>query len=349
MVHPIDTSGANAPARRATHALIDAQEARLLGLPEDTRVVSVDELRKRVPLEDLEASDVKQKRLTEDKEAYHHEFRLGLPDGSERWLSAYADVRSDRIFGVNFDVTERKCAEAALRDSEARLRIATGGAALGVFEWDPQADRAVWENDRMYEIFGRSRADGPLSKKQLLDEYVHPGDALRFEAALEEAIHTAGPFHATCRITRKDRSRRWLQVDGRVEPAGGGEPRRVVGVVADITARKTLECRAIRLSQRLATIQEQERKNIAQELHDLTVQHLVAASLTLMRLRTITPSQSAEEGLCNEADEALQEAMKELRTFSYLMHPPALHASGLHSTLREYVDGLAIVQGSTSG
>jgi PAS domain-containing protein len=81
----------------ATHALIDAQEARLLGLPEDTRIVSVDELRKRVPFEDLEASDVKQKRMTEEKKAYHHEFRLRLPDGSERWLGAYADVRSNRI------------------------------------------------------------------------------------------------------------------------------------------------------------------------------------------------------------------------------------------------------------
>ena len=127
--------------------------------------VSVDELRKRVPFEDLQASDAKQKRLMEDAEAYHHEFRIDMPDGSERWLSAYADVRADRIFGVNFDVTQRKRSEAALRESEARLRIATSGAALGVFEWHVKTDHAVWENDRIYEIFGRCRADGPLSKQ----------------------------------------------------------------------------------------------------------------------------------------------------------------------------------------
>ena len=94
-----------------SQATIDAQEAHLLGLPAETRLVSADELRARIPVEDLQASDAKQKRLTENGEAYHHEFRLRMPDGSERWLCAYAAIRSNRIFGVNFDVTERKGAE----------------------------------------------------------------------------------------------------------------------------------------------------------------------------------------------------------------------------------------------
>jgi PAS domain-containing protein len=133
-------------------------------------------LRKRVPFGDLEVSDAKQKRLAEGGEPYHHEFRFLMPDGSERWLSAYADIRSNRMFGVNFDITERKRAEAALREGEARLRIATSGAALGVFEWDAKADHAVWENERIYEIFGRTRVDGPLSKQQFVAKYLHPGD-----------------------------------------------------------------------------------------------------------------------------------------------------------------------------
>src|SRR5262245_58410175 len=146
----------------ATEAIIDAQEARLLGLPEGTCVASAEKLRRCIPLDDLNASDAKRRRLTEHGEAYHHEFRFRMPDGSERWLSGHADVRGNRIFGVNFDITERKLAEVQLRESEARLRVATSAASLGVFERDLKADRTVWLNDRMYEIFGRSRVDGPL-------------------------------------------------------------------------------------------------------------------------------------------------------------------------------------------
>ena len=322
-------------------ALIDAQEARLLGLPADTRVVTAEELRNRIPIEDFEASDAKKERLVRHDEAYHHEFRLGMPDGTERWLCTHAAVRSERIFGVSFNVTKRKSAEAALRQSETRLRIATAGAALGIFEWDAQADRAVWENERMYEIFGRSRADGPLSKRQLADEYLEPSDIGHFEAALSEAMRTRGNLHAVSRIRCKDGSRRWLQFDGTFEATAAGSPLRLVGVVADITARKVLEQRARDLSQRLATIQEEERKNIARELHDSTAQHLVAASLTLMSLRPRTALAAKQQKLWNEVEASIDEAAKELRTFSYLMDPPALRAQGLRATLRQYVDGFA--------
>ena len=172
-----------------TEATIDAQEARLLGLPEETRVVSTDELRARIPLGDLQVSDAKRERLERHGEAYHHEFRISMPDGSVRWLSAYAAIRAGRIFGVNFDVTPRKLAEIALGESETRLQIATSGAALGVFERDIKADRTVWVNDRMYEIFGRTRADGSLTRQQFVEDYLHPDDVDAFEAALKDAIH----------------------------------------------------------------------------------------------------------------------------------------------------------------
>jgi PAS domain S-box-containing protein len=330
-------------------ATIDAQQARLLGLPEGTRTVSVDELRARIPLADLQASDAKKKTMEESAQAYQHEYRLRMADGSERWLSAHAAIRADRIVGVNFDVTERKRAEEALRESEARLRIATDGAALGVFEWDVKADRTIWVNDRMFEIFGHARADGTLSRQQFVERYLHADDVPAFEATLKNALCSGGNFHMVCRIKHKNGSPRWLQLDGKFEFASDGEPLRLLGVAADITHRKVLERKTRELSERLITLQEEERQRIAQELHDSTAQHLVAASLTLMGLRPKGRLRGDQERLWNEVEASMGEALKELRTFTYLLYPVALRADGLQATVQQYVDGYSSRAGLAIG
>jgi PAS domain S-box-containing protein len=133
-------------------------------------------------------------------------------------------------------------------------------------------------NDRMYEIFGRTRADGSLSKQEFVENYLHPDDVAAFEAAATRAMRTGDNFHVICRIRQKGGAQRWLQFDGKYELTETGEPSRLVAVIADITERKRLEQEAAELSERLVTLQEEERQLIARELHDSTVQHLVAAN-----------------------------------------------------------------------
>jgi signal transduction histidine kinase len=82
-------------------------------------------------------------------------------------------------------------------------------------------------------------------------------------------------------------------------------------------------------------------------LHDSTAQHLVAANLNLMSLRSKAGSGSDVAELWDEVETSMEEALKELRTFSYLMHPPTLHADGLRSTVRQYIDGYAHRSGLT--
>ena len=82
---------------------------------------------------------------------------------------------------------------------------------------------------------------------------------------------------------------------------------------------------------------DEEGRRIARELHDSTGQNLVVATLMAGRLNQMVPP-SAKPTL-NELDKALQQSIRELRTVSYLLHPPLLDEAGLALALRHYVDG----------
>jgi two-component system, NarL family, sensor kinase len=93
------------------------------------------------------------------------------------------------------------------------------------------------------------------------------------------------------------------------------------------------------LSGQLLALQEEERQRIARELHDSTAQHLVAASLGLSGLEAeVRPPGRKALG---EIEGLLTEALRELRIFTYLLHPPNLEADGLQATLRDFAEGFA--------
>src|SRR5262249_4418850 len=143
--------------------------------------------------------------------------------------------------------------------------------------------------------FDRPKSAGPVSRRELMQSYLHRSDASHFEATLERAIEARGRFRVNCRIRTTARGTRWLQIEGKFEPNTGTGRLRFTGVVADITAQRRLEMRAHRLTQRLQVIQDEERRNIAQELHDSTVQHLVAGTLMLAALKSGGGRRNKEE------------------------------------------------------
>jgi two-component system NarL family sensor kinase len=92
----------------------------------------------------------------------------------------------------------------------------------------------------------------------------------------------------------------------------------------------------------LLRAQDEERRRIARELHDSTAQNFVGVALNLARLPKLAPGCSkVAQPLLLESTTLLKQAQREIRTFSYLLHPPELDVAGLTAALRHYVDGFA--------
>lgn len=89
----------------------------------------------------------------------------------------------------------------------------------------------------------------------------------------------------------------------------------------------------------LVSLQEGIQQRIASDLHDSTCQHLIAASLGLMRMRSNLGDSLALERLCDEIDTSIDEALRELRTFAYLLHPRDLAGEGLKAAIERYAEG----------
>src|SRR3954447_25757516 len=91
------------------------------------------------------------------------------------------------------------------------------------------------------------------------------------------------------------------------------------------------------LSEQLLVLKEDERRRIALELHDSTAQHLVAGKLGLMQIAALANGNPAIRKVSAEVEASLDKGLRELRIFTYLLHPPNLEREG--ATLREFVDG----------
>ncbi|WP_439397987.1 ATP-binding protein [Bradyrhizobium sp. PMVTL-01] len=91
----------------------------------------------------------------------------------------------------------------------------------------------------------------------------------------------------------------------------------------------------------LLAIQEGIQQRIASDLHDSTCQHLIAASLGVMRMRNNLGDAAPAERLCDDIDASIDEALRELRAFAYLLHPRNLAGEGLKATIERYAEGFA--------
>jgi PAS domain S-box-containing protein len=155
----------------------------------------------------------------------------------ETWLEVHACPTADGMSILFSDITARKAAENALRDSERLLRLAQEAAGFGVCDYDLRAGTAVWDK-RLREIMGVA-CDEPLTGEALLAG-VHPDDLGLAEAAFAKAIDPEGDgaYGASHRIVRaSDGEERWVRAIGQASFVDGVATR-LTGTVEDITQER---------------------------------------------------------------------------------------------------------------
>jgi PAS domain S-box-containing protein len=111
---------------------------------------------------------------------------------------------------------------------------------------------------------------------------------------------------------------------------------------SDITDRKALEQELTRLTAQLFRFQDEERRRIARDLHDGTAQNLFAISINLAKLGKLAATERQEmQRLISECTSLGNQSLQEIRTLSYLLHPPLLDEVGLVGALKWYAEGFS--------
>jgi PAS domain S-box-containing protein len=170
-------------------------------------------------------------------------------DGSERPVEDCAAPirdRDERVAGVVLvchDASEKRRAERALAEREARLRLAVEAAEVGTWDFDPVSGRLEW-SERCKAVFGLP-ADAEVSYPIFLG-LLHPEDRARTDEAVRRALDPAGPggYDIEYRVVWPDGMVRWVRAKGRAlfEGAGpAGRAARFLGTVLDVTDRKHAE------------------------------------------------------------------------------------------------------------
>ncbi|MBI5385188.1 MAG: PAS domain S-box protein [Verrucomicrobia bacterium] len=269
-------------------------------------------------------------------------------DGTRFWcyvnVSTFRHTRHGRLWlSIHTDITARRRAEEALQEASLFNHQIISSAQEGIIVAGLDCRYQVW-NPFMEKLTG-------VPAQEVLDR--HPLEVFPFLRGtpvlelMEKAmagetspIHDF-PFH----IPQTGRSGWVAETIGPLRDAKG-KIIGVIGTVRDITERKRAEEALHSLSAQILRLQDEERRRLARELHDTTAQSLAALMINLSRVSAAVPqTNAAAQQHLALAIELAERCAHEVRTMSYLLHPPTLEMLGLPGALRECADGFAARSG----
>jgi PAS domain S-box-containing protein len=278
------------------------------------------------------------------------EFRFRTKSGQMRigqMSASVVEIRGERCSLVIVrDVTERKEAEEILRSSEERFRVLVRDLYFAVVLYGPDA-RVEFANRAAHRLF--NIPDGAAVGKQLADLGIvavsEDGQPIPFHnRPVSTVLRTRQAIRDSVMAFRVPGSDQLVWIFGSAVPQfdANGNIVRVISSFADVTEMKNAERAIHNLSTQLLKLQDEERRRLGRELHDGLAQTVLAINLNLAQVRQSLSSANANAVLPLEKARSLtREMSRDIRTLSYLLHPPLLDDLGLFSTLKEYIQGFS--------
>jgi len=268
------------------------------------------------------------------------EWRVVWPDGNVHWLAAYWQLLtkdsgdSSRVIGVNIDVTERKRAEEALRESEERFRLVANTAPVMI--WMSGLDRKpTYFNQLWLDFTGLSETD----LQNGLDGIVHPDDYPQCYEVYCRGFDQRRPFRKECRLRRHDGQYRWILDIGVPRFHEDGSFAGYIGSCIDVTDHKLAEEALSGMTRKLVEAQEQERARIARELHDDINQRLAMLAVELEQLKE-NPSEI--ESRVQDLRKQTAEISNDVQALSHDLHSSQLEylgvVGGMKSWCKEFAE-----------
>ena len=213
----------------------------LFGFSPDA-LVTYESLRDAVHPEDRKQIDDELNRAIRERSGYDIEFRVRWPDGSLHWVMAKARVICDsegvpfRLTGVDMDITERKHADAALREAQHHLAEAQRRAHLGIAVRVLPEKKVFW-SDEAYRLLGYEPGTVEPSRELLL-KGIHPEDRPRMVRAIKKAEAEGTGDAFLFRVIHPNGTIRILQGQGGAILDDSGRPAKLFATAFDVTERE---------------------------------------------------------------------------------------------------------------
>jgi PAS domain S-box-containing protein len=198
-----------------------------------------------------------------------------------------AQGRSYAICGMSVDITERKQAEAVLRESEERFRVMADSLPLIVWVHGPNGEQE-FVNQTFCEFFGVAREEMRGDRWQAV---LHPDEGPAYVAEFARCVRDRRPFHAQTRVQRADGDWRWIESWGRPRFSPTGEFLGFVGSSADITERRATDQKLLESEAALRNADQKKNEFIATLGHEL--RNPLAAIRNATHILHLAPSNTA--------------------------------------------------------